>query len=64
MTLEKLKAELAAIPADQQSHLVAYLVHLRHQRDPQFQDQINRQLDSTPGEWISVDQLKEHWKGP
>ena len=63
MSLEKLKAELAAMPEEQQSQLAAYLVHLRHQRDPQFPAETSRQLESAPGQWISMDQLKEHWKG-
>ncbi len=34
MTLEKIKEELATMPEEQQEHLAAYLVHLRHLRDP------------------------------
>ena len=62
MTLDQIKEELAAMPDEQQSHLMAFLVHLRHSRDPQFQADAAREIDDKSGRWISVDQLKGHWK--
>jgi anti-sigma-K factor RskA len=62
MTLDQIKEELAAMPEDQQSHQVAFLVHLRHSRDPKFQADATRQIDDKSGHWISPDQLREHWK--
>ena len=63
MTMEQIKEELASMPEEQQDHLVAYVVHLRHLRDPQARQEITRRIDDRePSHWISVDQLKEHWK--
>ena len=31
--MEEIKTELAELPQEQQDHLAAYLVHLRHQKD-------------------------------
>ena len=63
MTMEQIKEELASMPEEQQDHLVAYVVHLRHLRDPQARRENTRRIDDLePSHWISVDQLKEHWK--
>ena len=63
MTLEEIKTGLANLPEEQQDHVVAYLVHLRHMRDPLNRQDLTRKLDDRdPSHWISVDQLKEHWK--
>jgi len=42
MTLQKIKEQLASMPEEQQDHLVAYLVHLRHMRDPRAQQELTR----------------------
>jgi len=63
MSIEQIKAELAAMPVEQQNHLVAYLVHLRHERDPKTKEDLARKIDDRePSHWVSLDQLKEQWK--
>ena len=63
MTLEQIKGELARMPEAQQDHLAAYMVHLRHLRQPQVRAEITRKNDDRdPSHWVSLDQLKEHWK--
>jgi len=63
MTLEQIKAQLAGMPEEEQDRVVAYLVHLRHTRDPLTRQELTRRIDDgNPAHWISVDQLKEHWK--
>ncbi len=63
MTLDKIKDELANMPEEQQNHVAAYLVHLRHLRDPITRQELTRRIDDKdPAHWISVDQLKDHWK--
>jgi hypothetical protein len=32
--MEQIKEKLASMPEEQQDHLAAYMVHLRHLRDP------------------------------
>ena len=63
MTLEQIKQELASMPEEQQDHVVAYMVHLRRLRDSQARQELTRRIDDRdPSHWISVAQLKEHWK--
>ena len=63
MTVEQIKEEVSHLPEAQQDHLVAYVVHLRHLRDPATRQELKRRIDDhDPAHWISVDQLKEHWK--
>ena len=63
MTVEQIKEELASMPEEQQDHVVAYLVHLRHLRDPLVRGEITRRIDDRDSShWIPLDQLKEHWK--
>ncbi len=63
MTLDKIKQELANMPEEQQNHVAAYLIHLRHLRDPKTRQELTRRIDDKdPSHWISVDQLKDHWK--
>jgi hypothetical protein len=62
MTLEQIKAELASMPEKQQDHLAAYLVHLRHMRDPMVRHDLAQKIDDRdPSHWLSPDQLKESW---
>jgi hypothetical protein len=63
MTVEQIKAEVSNLPEAQQDHVVAYVVHLRHMREPSTRQELSRRMDDRePSHWISVDQLKEHWK--
>jgi hypothetical protein len=63
MTLEQIKEEIAVMPEEDLDHLVAYLVHLRRLRDPLSTQELTRKIDDRdPAHWISLDQLKEHWK--
>ena len=64
MDLDEIKTKVAGMSEDQQDHLVAYLIHLRHQRDAVAITQAippgNGDKDTT--NWISLDQLKDRWK--
>ncbi len=63
MTLEQIKRELAVLPEQHQDHVVAYLVHLRHQRDSSTPQGLARKIeDQNATPWLSLGQLKEHWK--
>jgi hypothetical protein len=63
MTVEQIKQELAGMPEVEQDHVVAYLVHLRHLRDPLAHRQITDEIDHRdPSHWVTLDELKEHWK--
>ena len=63
MSLQEIKSGLAELPQEQQDHLAAYLVHLRHQRDAGLRREITTRLDDkNPDHWVSIDQLREQWK--
>jgi hypothetical protein len=63
VSVQEIKSGLAELPQDAQDHLAAYLVHLRHQRDLGLRREIASRLDDkNPGNWASIDQLREHWK--
>jgi hypothetical protein len=63
MTVEQIKEEVSNLPEAQQDHVVAFVVHLRHARDPGTRQELSRRMDDhEPSHWISVGQLKEHWK--
>jgi HAMP domain-containing protein len=50
------------MPEDQLAEVVAYAVHLRHQRDVQARAELARKIDDQdPSHWVSIDQLREHW---
>jgi len=63
MSLEEIKVEVAEMALEQQDHLAAYLVHLRHQRDAKCRAEITARIDDKdPAKWVSLDALREHWK--
>ena len=63
MSLDEIKAEVAGMDLDQQDHLAAYLVHLRHQRDAKSRKEITARIDDKDlAKWISLDALEEAWK--
>lgn len=63
MGIEQIKSEIAALAEEQQDHLAAYLVHLRHQRDDAVRREIAKKIDDKARQnWLTIDQLKEEWK--
>ncbi len=63
MDLETMKSELAEMPGEHQDYLAAFLVHLRHQRDPDIRREIAARMDDNhPSHWLSLDELREKWK--
>jgi len=63
VSLQEIKAGLAELPQEQQDHLAAYLVHLRHQREAGVRQEITARIaDKNPQHWISPAELKEKWK--
>jgi hypothetical protein len=63
VSLEDIKNEMANMPPQHQDQLAAYLVHLRHQRDPKICAEIQSRIeDRDPANWLSLDELKERWK--
>jgi hypothetical protein len=63
MTVDQIKQELVSLPADQQDHLLAYLVELHYRRDPLRPSELAKQIDDRdPAHWVDLDELRERWK--
>jgi hypothetical protein len=63
VSLEEIKSQVTAMSEDQQDQLAAYLVHLRHRRDPQIRKDITARIENhDPQQWVSLDELREKWK--
>jgi hypothetical protein len=62
MTLEEIKSKMASLPLEDQNHLAAYLVHLRHLHDPQIREEITaRNDDHDPAKWVTAEDLRKEW---
>ena len=60
MTFTIIKREVSALSADLQDELTAFLIHLRHQREPGYAEEMSRRLNDTdPESWTSLSDLKE-----
>ena len=59
MSVQEIKEQLAILPQREQDEVVAYLFHLRHALDPEFQSDIARRLDDRePSHWLSPDEFE------
>jgi hypothetical protein len=62
MSLEDVKMAIAGMPQADQDQLAAYLVYLRHRRDPSIAAELRAKIDDTKQEnWLSLDELRERW---
>lgn len=63
MGIDQIKSEIAGLSEEQQNHLAAFLVSLRHQRDDSVVRKITERLDDRdPAHWATLDQLREKWR--
>ncbi len=59
MSVQEIKKELAALPRTEQDEVIAYLFHLRHAEDKDYETQLNRRLeDKNPSHWLSPDEFE------
>ena len=58
MTVVELKKEIASLEPDIQDQIAAFIVHLRHERDPEHSRELERRLDDRdPRNWVRLDDL-------
>ncbi|HAV65206.1 MAG TPA: hypothetical protein DCY13_22895 [Verrucomicrobiales bacterium] len=63
MSMDELRSSVARLSEQQQNELIAYVIHLRHQRDAAARRELASRLDrQDPKDWASLDSLKESWK--
>jgi len=59
MSVQEIKKQLAALPRIEQDEVIAYLFHLRHADDADYESKVARRLeDREPSHWLSPDQFE------
>ena len=59
MSVQELKAELAALSETERAEVSAFLFHLRHASDPDYQAAVQRRMDDkNPSHWLTLDGLE------
>jgi hypothetical protein len=59
MSVEEIKEKLAALPRSEQDEVIAYLFHLRHSGDRDYESQIDHRLnDKDSSHWLSPDEFE------
>lgn len=59
MSIQELKDELATLPRKEQDEVIAFLFHLRHVNDSDYQSQISRRLeDGEASHWLSPEEFE------
>jgi hypothetical protein len=54
MSVEQIKKSLAALSPTEQSEVSAFLFHLRHATDPEYQERVASRLsDRDPSHWLT-----------
>jgi hypothetical protein len=65
MSVQELKAELAALSETERTEVSAFLFHLRHASDPEYQAAVRRRLeDKDPSHWVTLDELESRPDAP
>ena len=60
MSVQELKKELAALSMMEQAELVAFLFHLRHKADPEYQAAVDRRAgDKDPSPWLTPEEFEK-----
>lgn len=60
VTIEAIKAELEALPAEEQRRLAAFLVSLRHRDQADYRAELTRRIDDQdPGNWVNLEEFEE-----
>ena len=59
MSVQQLKRELAAL-SDSEREVVAYLFHLKHSSDSDYQADVERRLnDKDSSHWLSIEEAEK-----
>ena len=59
MSVEELKKELAGLSAAEQTEVAAFLFHLRHAANADYQATIQQRMnDKDPAHWLSPDKFE------
>jgi hypothetical protein len=59
MSVEEIKKSLAGLSSQEQSEVTAYLFHLRHLADPEYQARVNAVMkDTDPEHWLTPEEFE------
>ncbi len=59
MTVVDLQKEIASLEPDAQDQLAAFIVHLKHERDPEYCRELERRLDDRDAKnWVRLGDLE------
>ncbi len=60
MTVVDLKKEIAELEPNAQDELAAFIVHLKHERDPEYAKELERRLDDRrPESWVRLEDAEK-----
>jgi hypothetical protein len=60
MSIEEIKKGLIALCEAEQSEVTAFLFHLRHSRDPDYQDVVTERLaDADASHWMTPEEFEK-----
>jgi hypothetical protein len=60
MSVEEIKKGLITLSEAEQSEVTAFLFHLRHSRDPDYQDVVSARLsDSDSSNWVTPEEFEK-----
>ena len=59
MSVEQIKNSIASLSPTEQSEVSAFLFHLRHASDPEYQSRVDARLaDTDPTHWLSPEEFE------
>jgi hypothetical protein len=59
MSVEEIKSQLATLSSAEQNEVSAFLFHLRHVSDPEYQERVDSRLsDKDPTHWVTPEEFE------
>ena len=59
MSVEEIKSRIASLSPSEQGEVSAFLFHLRHASDPDYQERVESRLrDTDPAHWLTPDEFE------
>ena len=59
MSVEQIKSSLTRLSPTEQSEVSAFLFHLRHAADPEYQERVAARLsDKDPSHWLTPEEFE------
>lgn len=60
MSIQEIKAEIEALPAEERKRLAAFLVSLRHKELAEYRTRMARKIDDkNPENWATLEELDQ-----